>query len=140
MKKILLYLIQFSIIVLALFNLAACGDDDDGPSGLTLEGTLWTQTSFEFAGCDDPDDNESATLVCTDQDCITVLFENGSVTYTEIEDGVTFELTIPVIITGNTFTAFGETATYQISGNMLTIVTDDSFDGCTITEVYVGSN
>ncbi|MEM1408675.1 MAG: hypothetical protein AAGG59_17970 [Bacteroidota bacterium] len=141
MKKHLLILCQVVVLISALFILESCGDDDeDGPSGLPLEGTLWTQISFEYTDCDSPDDNESGTLVCTDQDCITVLFENGTATYTEIEDGVTFEISIPVTITANTFSALGETASYQIIGNTLTVVSEDSFDGCTLTEVYVGPN
>lgn len=125
------------ILVGALFIFESCGDDDSGPTGLALEGTLWTQISFDYANCDNPDNNGSGTLVCTAQNCITALFENGTVTYTEIEDGVSSTITLPVTITSTSFSAFGQTATYQIVGNTLTA--NSEFDGCTLVEVYTGT-
>ena len=141
MKKTSLHFLQFAILSIFLFQLAACGDDDDGsPAGLALEGTLWTQISFENTGWNDPADNESGTVTCTDTNCVTALFENGEVTYTEIEDGDTTSITFPVTITASTFSLLGQVANYNIVGNTLTISADDPFDGCTITEMYTGSN
>ena len=134
MKKTLLFL---SLIV-GLFVFESCGDDDSGPSGLALEGTLWTQISFNYTSCDNPDNNGSGTLVCTPQNCITALFENGTVTYTEVEDGDSSVLTLPVSITPTSYSAFGQTATYAIVGDTLTASSE--FDGCDLVEVYVGSN
>lgn len=138
MKKVLLISLQFVLLSFFLLQLASCGDDDESPSSLPLEGTLWTQISFDYTNCDSPDDNQSGTLDCTDQNCITALFGNNMVTYTEVENGDTTVVTIPITITASTFSAFGLTASYQIVGNTLTASSENPRDGCTLTEVYTG--
>lgn len=133
----------FMLAALATFVFTSCGDDDED-TGLSLEGTVWVETSYASTNCDDPADNESGTSSCTSNECYTILLSGGVFTNTEIEGGVTETTTGSYTITGNTIkvsiTIDGITATvditFSISGNTLTITFDDPFDNCKNTVTY----
>jgi len=121
----------------------ACGSDDEGTS-ISLEGTVWVETSFSSTGCDDADDNESGTATCTANNCSTILLSDGTFTTTEIDDGVTETTSGTYSISGNIITitiseggaSFTIEVTYSISGSTLSISFEEPGSGCMNSGTY----
>ena len=134
------YLIPF--FFLALF-MVSCGDDDDG-ANISLEGTLWAETSFSTTNCDDPLDNETSTSDCSATECYTIRLSGGTITLVDKEDGIEYTETGSYTIIGNIITVEldGETlaVTFAIVGNQLTLSFDDPFSNCTTSIVYTASS
>jgi hypothetical protein len=81
---------QWIIMLTALLTLASC-DNDDGnkdPSP-SIEGIVWVQTRYEYVDCNSGDSNGGASLDCTDQNCQSILFDNGIARYTEVTNSDT---------------------------------------------------
>lgn len=132
---------QSIILLIALLTLASCNNDDDNEDpSLSIEGIVWIQTGYEYVDCDFEDSNGGASLECTDQNCQSILFDDGTARYTEIENGVNNGFNIPYTLTGNDrFSAGGLSATYEIIGDVLTVRSFDAGDGCTLVEEYIRS-
>ncbi len=133
-------ILNLMTVLTGLITLIACDNDDDTPPAPSIEGILWTQVSYEYADCDFEDSNGGESLECNDQNCRSVLFENGTSIYTEVENGVTSTFQVSYTLSGDDrFSAGGLSATYEIAGDILTIRSFDAGDGCTLIEVYEGS-
>ena len=142
MSKLMMYALSATFL-LSLVLFSGCGNDDDEPSGLPLEGTLWTETSYSATGCDDPDDNESGTSSCTSTECYTIRLSAGTITFEDTEGGTKDTSTGTYTISGNTinvnFGGINLPVTYTISGSTLTIKLDSPFGGCQETTTYSGA-
>lgn len=140
LKLCLSALLLFSVLA----YLTSCKDDDNSTPGVSLEGTLWTEISNVSTGCDDPNENENETSTCTATDCSTVMLSGGILTSKDIQGGVTETTTGTYTILGNgklkvTIDGFTQEVMYTISGNLLTVVIDSPFGGCTSTTVYTSN-
>ncbi|MEQ8927149.1 MAG: hypothetical protein RLO81_15115, partial [Fulvivirga sp.] len=98
------YYLFNGVLIISLFAFTGCGDDDDDGGATPLEGTLWTETG-SVETCDDPADNDTEVLSCTSSECYTIRLSNGTITFTDIEDGTTET----------------STGTYTINGNVITV-------------------
>ncbi|QSE98172.1 hypothetical protein [Fulvivirga lutea] len=142
--KTLYYFLNATLLV-SLLAFTGCSDDDDDGGSTPLEGTLWTETG-SVETCEDPADNDTDVLTCTATECYTIRLANGTITFTDIEGGVTETSTGTYTINGNIITVTivedGVTTTlavpYAISGNILTITVDErAFGGsCTSVTTY----
>ena len=128
-------------VLIALFILVSCDNDDDGEATFpSIEGIVWVQTSYEYVDCNSEDSNGGATLSCTDQNCQSVLFDNGIAEYTEVTNGTAVEAYFPYTLIGDDrFSSGGLTATYEIIDDVLIIRSFNAGDGCTLVDEYRGS-
>lgn len=141
MNKLMMYCLSATLMLsMAIFS--GCGDDDDGPAALPLEGTLWTETKSVSENCDDPDDNENYTSTCTETECYTLVLEGGTITFYDLEDGTLDTSTGTYTISGSTIKVttdgFQVDVGFSISGTTLTINLTEPFGGCEVTVTYVG--
>ncbi len=131
-------------LVMALsFAVAAC-DDEEVTANLALEGTLWTETNFILADCDDTADNGNTPTVCTDISCNTLQFSNGIVEAIIVTGQVVETETGTYSINGNNmiinFMGIPVLIAFSIVGSVFTMTLEDPVNkGCTRTVIYSGS-
>ena len=132
----------FALVLIGTLFIVSCGDDDD-TNGLSLVGTTWTEVSSTSQGCDDPADNGTDT--CT-SGCEKFIFNaDGTVSFPGGEEEgvvVTYKVsgsTITITIIDVEFGSFTTSAQFTIVGDLLTITSEDDFDGCTSIDVYKGA-
>ena len=133
MKK-LNYLLS-ALLLLSVFALTGCGDDDDDENvnnASALVGT-WNVTSISTTGCDDPDDNGNFSFSCDDTLCVKLIFTSSQVTIRTTAFGFTEEETDNYTVSGNTIIVDGEAGNFSIAGNTLTFTSTDPDDGCVAT-------
>ena len=129
----------FIILLIALLYFPiSCSDDDDGDLSTTpLEGTVWVVKTFASAGCTDPNDNGTESITCDASNCSTVVFSGGTLTFTDIEAGVTTTGTETYSVSGSTITITDpsgtDTFTFTIVLNTLTLTGPGESPGCTDT-------
>lgn len=143
MNKLVMYCLSATLMLsMAIFTGCGDDDDDDGPTALPLEGTLWTETKYVSTGCTDAADNENSTSTCTSTDCYTLVLSGGTMTFYDLEDGSSSTSTAAYTISGNqltvTSTDFSLVATFSISGSTLTVSFTEPGDTCNVTVTYVG--
>lgn len=140
MKKLVLFsLVSFLMIFIS------CGEDEDSIATVDLEGTLWVGTGYVATGCDDPNDNDnSPNYTCTDTDCETLLLQNGTATITNIGGDVIEIITATYTVSGNVISVTiednGQTVTFDITytivGDVLTFSFTFPLDGCDVIQTY----
>ncbi|MEQ8926954.1 MAG: hypothetical protein RLO81_14130 [Fulvivirga sp.] len=131
MKNNLLKSLLFLALAVFLF---ACSDDDETAAPDPLEGT-WVLKSFA-RDCEGTANDSETNFTCDDQDCIRVIYLNGTATVVGIYDGVeTIDDTYSYTINGNTVNNVdGDIVQWEIVGDDL-IITNTSGD-CIITVRY----
>ncbi|GEM_PF-3947299 len=126
------------LLLIASLVFTSCDEDDDPKTEKpSLEGIVWVQTSFEYTSCNSDDLNGGNQLECTDQNCQSVIFDNGTARYTEVRDGISETTDFRYVLLGDdSFSSGGITATYQITDDVLNVSSDNPLDGCTLIETY----
>lgn len=133
MKK-LNYLLS-AMLLLSVFALTGCGDDDDGETSASIIGT-WVLASDSFEGCDDPAENDSNTYTCSETSCNRLTITATTITIAVISEFGSFDSELPYTQSGNTITVAGEAATVTVTDTSLTLFVQEDDEGCTVTTVY----
>lgn len=131
------------IAIPLLLAVDAC-DDEEVTANLLLEGTLWTETNFILANCDNTADNRSTPTVCTNSSCTTLQFNDGIVQAVIVTGQVIETETGTYTVNGNSmiinFMGIPVVVSFTIVGSVFTMTLSDPVNkGCTRTVSYVGS-
>ena len=128
-----------SILTILLIITSCDNNEVEDPTETTLENTVWVFKTDTYTNCTDPQSNGTYDLTCTSTDCTTIQLVNGTLTYTEIENGITESETMSYSISGDQITINAPDGTmiftYSISDTTLTLVGDGGDPGCTETLV-----
>lgn len=139
MKQFKRYLSIFLVGFFSVTLLVSCGDDDDEGGQASIVGT-WGLIKEEVIGCNDPAENSSETLTCTEDNCEQLIFAtDGTVTSRDVTPTGVFAGEGDYSISGNRLTInffVAETFTYSATATTLVITSDPQADGCVEIETY----
>lgn len=131
-------------IVITFLTLISCGDDDDKKNEERLIGS-WVAVQTEVTECNDPNQNFTQNLSCTEEACTTlILNEDGNYQYTVKENLVGITESGIWSLSGNTITfTFSDEdveTTYQrnftISDDVLILTNTVESTGCIEATTY----
>ncbi|MEM9324904.1 MAG: hypothetical protein AAGA85_04590 [Bacteroidota bacterium] len=127
------------LVIGALAFLICCNSEDDRDPSSSIEGVVWTQIQSEFANCTNPDDAGINMIECDQDNCTTVLYQDGVAFLTEVIDGITTTTEFPYTLSGSTLSSSGLSATIRVEENTLTVTNENVF-GCQLIETWTSSN
>lgn len=109
----------FTLLVTS-FIFISCGDDEDKKNEDRIIGT-WVAVLEEFKECNNPADNATNNLVCTESNCIRLTF-NGDGTYELVET--------------ENLAGITEVGNWKLSGSTLTFTFSDEDEETTYSRSF----